>query len=164
MPADGKKRTEFDTSNDRNDPDRPRTKGKTMTDKELRRLHREDLLQILIAQQRQIDELNAALEESEAALNEKKIAVQEAGSVAEAALKLSGVFEAAQQAADLYAEEMRARADEIVAQAKAEAEQILNRARREVGLPQMRAEEAAVSQPQPQEPEKRRGGLFRRKG
>ena len=63
-----------------------------MTDKELRRLHREDLLQILIAQQRQIDELNAALEESEAALNEKKIAVQEAGSVAEAALKLSGVF------------------------------------------------------------------------
>ena len=135
-----------------------------MTDKELRRLHREDLLQILIAQQRQIDELNAALEEKEAALNEKKIAVQEAGSVAEAALKLSGVFEAAQQAADQYAGEMRARADEIVAQAKAEAEQILNQARREVGLPEKRAEEAVVSQPQPQEPEKRRGGLFRRKG
>ena len=51
-----------------------------------------------------------------------------------------------------------------MAQAKAEAEQILNQARREVGLPQVRAEEPVVSPPQPQEPEKRRGGLFRRKG
>ena len=35
-----------------------------MTDKELRRLHREDLLQILIAQQKQIEDLSAALEDS----------------------------------------------------------------------------------------------------
>ena len=60
-----------------------------MTDKELRKLHREDLLQILISQQRQIDEMNAALEESEAALNDKKIALEESGSIAEAALRLN---------------------------------------------------------------------------
>lgn len=108
-------------------------KGIKMTDKELRKLHREDLLQILISQQRQIDELTAALEECEAALNDKKIALEESGSIAEAALKLSGVFESAQAAADRYAEEMRQRADEIVSKAKAEAEDILNRARGEAG-------------------------------
>lgn len=102
-----------------------------MTDKELRKLHREDLLQILINQQRQIDELTAALEDSENALNDKKIALEESGSIAEAALKLSGIFETAQQAADRYTEEMRARADEIVNKARAEAEAILNQARGE---------------------------------
>ena len=58
-----------------------------MTDKELRRLHREDLLQILIAQQKQIEDLSAALEDSEKALNDRKIAIEESGSLAEAALK-----------------------------------------------------------------------------
>lgn len=107
-----------------------RVKGNKMTDKELRKLHREDLLQILIGQQRRIDELTAALEEAEGALNERKIALEESGSIAEAALRLSGVFEAAQQAADRYTDEMRARADEIVTRAQAEAEAILGRARR----------------------------------
>ena len=106
-------------------------KGNKMTDKELRKLHREDLLQILISQQRQIDELTAALEDSENALNDKKIALEESGNIAEAALRLSGIFETAQQAADQYTAEVRARADEIVAQAKAEAERILSQARGE---------------------------------
>lgn len=106
-------------------------KGSKMTDKELRKLHREDLLQILISQQRQIDELTAALEDSENALNDKKIALEESGNIAEAALKLSGIFETAQQAADQYLGEMRARADEIVNKARAEAEAILNQARGE---------------------------------
>lgn len=104
-----------------------------MTDKELRKLHREDLLQILISQQRQIDDLNAALADAEAALNDKKIGLEESGSIAEAALRLSGVFESAQQAVDRYTEEMRARADAIVAQARSEAEKILNQARRDAG-------------------------------
>ena len=45
-----------------------------------------------------------------------------------------------------------------------EAEQILNGARRQVGLPEVHAQEAVEPQLQPQEPEKRKGGLFRRKG
>lgn len=135
-----------------------------MTDKELRKLHREDLLQILIDQQRQIDELTAALEESEAALNDKKIAIEESGSIAEAALKLGGVFESAQAAADRYMEEMRQRAEDIVAKAEAEAGQILSRARREAGTPEPRPAPQTPDPAAAQEAEKRRGGLFRRNG
>jgi serine phosphatase RsbU (regulator of sigma subunit) len=145
-----------------------------MTDKELRKLHREDLLQILISQQRQIDELNAAMEESEAALNDKKIALEESGSIAEAALRLSGVFTAAQDAADRYTEEMRERADALVAEAQLNAEEILPQARAEAQklLSEARREAAPAPQSAPQPPEppappqdegKRRGGLFRRK-
>ena len=105
-----------------------------MTDKELRRLRRDDLLQILINQQRQIDDLTALVEDYEKQLNERRIAIEEAGNLAEAALKLNGVFEAAQQAADQYLEEARARAreqaEEIVKNARAEAERIVAEARR----------------------------------
>lgn len=138
-----------------------------MTDKELRKLHREDLLQILITQQRQIDDLNAALEDSEAALNDKKIAIEESGSIAEAVLRINNVFTSAQMAADRYMEEMRTRADGLVAdaeksaenivkQARAEAERILKDARRQAGQPVAEEEEASQS-------DKSKGGLFRRK-
>ena len=111
-----------------------------MTDKELRRLRREDLLQILIAQQRQLDEQADALKRAEEALARRDIAVAEAGSLAEAALRLNGVFEAAQAAADQYADQMRVRADKHLAEAKrrleeatAEAERILADARARAG-------------------------------
>ena len=109
-----------------------------MTDKELRRLHREDLLQILIAQQKQIEDLTAALEDSEKALSDRKIAIEESGSLAEAALKLNDVFTSAQQAADMYINEtreridaLRAEADTTVSKARAEAAEIVRQARRE---------------------------------
>ncbi|MGX8706987.1 MAG: hypothetical protein ACSW8J_10450 [bacterium] len=109
-----------------------------MTDRELRRLHREDLLQILIAQQKQIQDLSAALEDTEKALSDRKIAIEESGSLAEAALKLNDVFSSAQQAADLYISEtreridaLRAEADAAVSKARAEAAEILRQARKE---------------------------------
>ena len=82
-----------------------------MTDKELHRLRREDLLQILISQQKQIEDLTAALESAEAALADRRIRLEQAGSIAEAALRLNGVFEAAQRAADEYVAEVKRRAD-----------------------------------------------------
>ena len=120
-----------------------------MTDKELRKLRRDDLLQILINQQKQIDALNEQLEQSRAALANRDIAIQEAGTLAEAALKMNGVFESAQNAAEEYVQQMRKRADALVAEAekrsseaqsladnvvrnaRAEAERILNQARSE---------------------------------
>ena len=59
-----------------------------MTDRELRKLRREDLLQILISQQSQIDELTRSLEEKTKALENRQIAIEESGSIAEAALRL----------------------------------------------------------------------------
>ena len=88
-----------------------------MTDKELRRLRRDDLLQILINQQKQIDALNEELQRSKEALDNRDLAVQESGTLAEAALKMNGVFDAAQSAADEYLAQMRKRADELAAEA-----------------------------------------------
>lgn len=102
-----------------------------MTDKELRRLRRDDLLQILINQQRQNDELNAALKKAQEALDERRIAIEESGSVAEAALKLNGVFDAAQSAADQYLAQVREQADAELAKARLEAEDVLRNARTE---------------------------------
>ena len=158
-----------------------------MTDKELRRLRRDDLLQILINQQRSLDEYAALVEDYETQLNDRRISVEESGSLAEAALKLNGVFEAAQKAADQYLEETRARAQslrdeiekaerekedahrqagEILEKARAEAERIVSIARREAEALQLQAS-APDTQPRPAEPEQpaetRRGGFFRRK-
>ena len=94
-----------------------------MTDKELRKLRRDDLLQILINQQRQIDELNAELQRREEALANRDLAVQESGTLAEAAMKLNDVFGAAQKAADEYLAQMRKRADDLVADAQKKADE-----------------------------------------
>ena len=69
-----------------------------MTDKELRKLSRTDLLEMLIEQSTKIRELEAKLSEAEADLKKRDIAIDNAGSIAEASLQLNGVFEAAQAA------------------------------------------------------------------
>lgn len=75
-----------------------------MMESRLKRLKRSDLLEILIAQQKEIESLKAALQEKEELLRERQICIEDAGSIAEASLKLTQVFEQAQQAADLYLE------------------------------------------------------------
>ncbi len=89
-----------------------------MTEKQLRKLSRAELLEILVQQTKRNDSLEAELaelktayeekiNEYEALLERKNIAIEESGSIAEASLKLSGIFEAAQQAADVYIENIR---------------------------------------------------------
>ena len=73
-----------------------------MTDKELQRLRRSELLEILLAQQKQIDSLKKELADANEQLAERKIVIEKSGSIAEAALKLNGIFEATQRAADQY--------------------------------------------------------------
>ncbi len=73
-----------------------------MTEKELKRLTRMELLEMLIDQSREVERLRSELEETKKALEDKRIAIESSGSLAEAALALSGVFEKAQEAADLY--------------------------------------------------------------
>ena len=75
-----------------------------MTDKELRRLSRGELLEMLIAQAAENDQLKNRLEQAEAQLRDRKIAINNAGSLAEAALSLNGVFQAAEAAAQQYLE------------------------------------------------------------
>ena len=73
-----------------------------MTEKELKKLGRQELLEILLVQSKKIDRLRTQLEEARQQLSEKELAIAEAGSIAEASLSLSGVFEDAQKAADQY--------------------------------------------------------------
>lgn len=78
-----------------------------MTDKELQKLSRIDLLELLLEKSKENEKLQEELEQVKAQLAERKINIEKAGSIAEAALALNGVFEAAQAAADQYLENLR---------------------------------------------------------
>jgi len=78
-----------------------------MTEKELKRLSRADLLEMLIDQSKELQKTQKRLRKAETELAERRIAVDEAGSIAEAALRLNGVFEAAQASCEQYMENIR---------------------------------------------------------
>lgn len=99
-----------------------------MTEKELKKLNRYQLLEMLIAQTERADELQERLEKAEKQLTEQEIKISSLGSVAEASLQLSGVFEAAQIAADKYIEAAKQRADEIEKKAETKALKLLTKA------------------------------------
>lgn len=73
-----------------------------MTDKEMRKLKRVDLLELLIAQIKENELLKKQLDEALAKLAEQDMVLDQAGSIAEVAMGLNKVFEAAQAAADQY--------------------------------------------------------------
>lgn len=83
-----------------------------MTDKELRRLNRRELLEMLIAETEENTRLRSELEQTRAKLADRRILLAESGSMAEAALRLNGVLEAADKAALQYLENVRRMAQE----------------------------------------------------
>lgn len=83
-----------------------------MTNQELKRLSRADLLALLLEERRINERLCAELKHVNEKLADKNLQIAEAGSLAEAALRLNGVFEAAQAAADQYLENVRRLAQE----------------------------------------------------
>lgn len=74
----------------------------TMDDKQLRRLSRRDLLGLLEELSRENDRLRAELDEANKKLEDRHVRLQRCGSMAEAALELGGVFEAADRAVAIY--------------------------------------------------------------
>lgn len=78
-----------------------------MTDKEVRKLKRAELLEILVAQKKEIIRLEKQLKEAEEKLQSRDIIIQQAGSIAEASLRLNHIFEDAQNAANQYLENVR---------------------------------------------------------
>ncbi len=97
-----------------------------MTDKELRHLRRADLIDIIYELQKQGDEKDAQIKELQAVLEERTLRISNAGSIAEAALSINGIFEAAQAAADQYLLSVRAAADQMLAEAEAKRQELLN--------------------------------------
>ena len=78
-----------------------------MTEKELQRLNRREILEILITQMEKNEHLQQQLDEALAKLSSKQIVIQNAGSIADASLQLNGVFESAQAAAEQYLENIK---------------------------------------------------------
>ena len=84
-----------------------------MTPKELRRLRRSDLMEMLLQLSKENLQLRQDLEDAHRQLEEKQIKIEEAGSLAEAALRLNGIFEAAQAACDQYTQNLKERSENI---------------------------------------------------
>ena len=102
-----------------------------MTEKELRKLNRYQLLELLVIQTERADKLQSKLDTAEKALNAKDLRMTAMGSIAEASLQLSGIFDAADKAADLLLDGARTKAEQIEEEARQEAEKILQLARQE---------------------------------
>ena len=73
-----------------------------MPDRELRHMRRTELVEIILALKQSEDRLRAENAALSAQLQERQIHIENAGSIAQAALELNKVFEAAQAAADEY--------------------------------------------------------------
>ncbi len=126
-----------------------------MAGKELRHMSRGELIDVIYALKKQQEELAAENEELRQQLSQRELKLQKAGSIAEAAMSLNQVFEAAQQAADQYLQSVYANCGDaeemakgILADANAQAQNTLEQARRqsETLLSQARAEKAQTEQ------------------
>ena len=68
-----------------------------MTDKALKKLNRKELIEMLLTLKKRNEELEKELEEAKEQLSDKEIRISKAGSIAEASLALTKVFEEAQK-------------------------------------------------------------------
>jgi cell division septum initiation protein DivIVA len=98
--------------------------GTALTEKDLKKLNRYQLLELLILQTERADKLQDRVEELEKKLKHQDLKIASLGSIAEASLQLGGVFQAAQEAADIYLNTAKERAKEIEEAARAKAERI----------------------------------------
>ncbi len=108
-----------------------------MTDKELQKLKRSELLEIMLGLQNELDWLKKENQELKNKAESKSIAIEKSGSIAQAALEMNGVFTAAQKAADVYLENVKRMHDDVeknyeetLSKAKAEAQQMLDSAKK----------------------------------
>ena len=105
-----------------------------MTDKEFKRLKRADLIEIIYRLQENEERYKEAISRMRQQLEDKHTKIENAGSIAEAALSLSNVFDAAQDAADRYLADihrMHSEAAQILEDSKRKAAQILAAAKKE---------------------------------
>ena len=102
-----------------------------MTEKDLKKLNRYQLLELLIVQMDRADKLQTNLEMLENELKEQEFKItslHSLGSIAEASLQLGEVFQSAQKAADIYIEAAKQRGEEIEEAAHKKAAEILAQA------------------------------------
>lgn len=101
-----------------------------MTEKELQKKSRQDLLELLLEAEKENVSLREENEFLRNELDEKQLKLGKIGSIAEASLALNGVFEAAQASADQYVQNVK-RICEEKAQQVLQSEDIVRKARLE---------------------------------
>jgi len=79
-----------------------------MTDRQLRKASRSDLLKLLLEEKKINEALHEQIQQMQLRLDSRQLHMNQAGSLAEAALKLSGIFDAAESACQYYTENIRA--------------------------------------------------------
>lgn len=129
-----------------------------MTDKEVRKLKRTALIELLVEKMETIEKLEAALAEAEKKLEDRRIAVSKVGSIAEAALAINDVFSAADDAAAQYIENIRdarnrtlARNEALTRKAEQEAEEIVRSAKKQAAAILTEAGASAPAEPKKSE-------------
>lgn len=79
---------------------------------DLKHLRRSELIDLIYEMKKREIELQTA-GEAKAKLQAREITMEKAGSIADAAVQLSGVFQAAQEAADTYLKSIKAKEKEL---------------------------------------------------
>ena len=107
-----------------------------MTDKEFKRLSRSQLIDVIYQLQLKQEELMAENEKLSKELEDRRIRIGKAGNVAEAALEIHNVMQAAQDAVEHYKEEMQLRVNReyqrIIKEAEEKATEIVEKEKQKV--------------------------------
>lgn len=110
-----------------------------MNERELHRLGKGDLIEIIYQLKKNEIRLTKELEEANRQLEQRELKFSDAGSIADAAVRISGVLEAAQQAADEYLssvyssnESTQAECRRMIEEAQAECDRMKREANEEI--------------------------------
>ena len=76
-------------------------------DKELLKMKKKDILEIMLRQGEEIDTLRARVAELEAQLEKREFELSKVGSIAQASLQVTNIFDEAEKAARIYLENIR---------------------------------------------------------
>lgn len=110
-------------------------------EKELRKMSRVELIEVIYTLEQSEEQLQKEKKELEKRLSERKIILSEAGSIADAAMGLSKIFQTAQETADQYLNSVAAmqvdsgkKAKALISDAQMQAETTLTEARNQAGV------------------------------
>ncbi len=94
-------------------------------DRELKRMSRAELVEVIYELQRQLEQLEKENDRLEEELQDRRVRLENAGSIAQAAVEVSHLLEAAQTAADLYVDSVKALASGGAALSRDGTEQLM---------------------------------------
>ena len=109
-----------------------------MISKELKRLSRRELVDIIYQLKKNEEQMQEKIETLEAELEERRIHLSEVGSIAEATTSITGIFSVAQSTADLYLHEISSMKED----AQREYEKLIEEAEKKVEEAENIVEEA----------------------